>query len=89
MSDEMENARTYQASLVKRLNHIAKGNTHLKEALKHQAGLFQKLDEAMATPERIETDTRLVGGFVSSLDLTETADQIVDRAIAILNSTNP
>ena len=50
--------------------------------------LISKLDEAMATPERIEADTKAVGGFVSSLDLTETAEQIINRAIDKLRSQN-
>ena len=56
----------------------------MREALKEDARLFERLDEAMASPERIAEDTRLVGGFVSGLDLIETAEQIVDRAIAII-----
>ena len=44
----------------------------------------ERLDKAMATPERIKEDTRLVGGFVSTLDLLETAEEIIDRAIKML-----
>jgi hypothetical protein len=56
------------------------------KTLKHQNALFEKLDKAMATPERIAQDTALVGGFVSSLDLTETAEEVVARACARLES---
>lgn len=44
-----------------------------------------KLDEAMASEERIAMDTRAVGGFVSNLDITETAEQIIQRAIKALD----
>lgn len=53
----------------------------LQNCLRDSDKLIIKLDKAMATPERIEQDTAMVGGFASSLDLTETAEQIVDRAI--------
>jgi hypothetical protein len=43
--------------------------------------LIEKLDEAMASPERIAADTKAVGGFVSTLDITETAEEIILRAI--------
>ena len=56
----------------------------LRDALKEHNRLFEKLDEAMASPDRISRDTAMVGGFVSYLDITETAEEIVNRAIAIL-----
>ena len=43
--------------------------------------LVEKLDEAMASPQRIAADTVEVGGFISGLDLTETAEDIILRAI--------
>ena len=43
---------------------------------------FERLDEALATPERIAADTAAVGGFVSGLNLTYTEGDVVDRAIA-------
>jgi len=46
--------------------------------------LLTRLDEAMASPERITEDTAIVGGFVSGLDLTETDEQIIGRAIKLL-----
>lgn len=55
-----------------------------KELIKlHQ--WIAKLDEAMASEERIALDTRAVGGFVSSLDVTETAEEIIQRAIKALD----
>ena len=42
--------------------------------------LIEKLDEAMADPAVVKQHTEEVGGFISSLDLTETAEQIVERA---------
>lgn len=59
-------------------------NELMKEALKENARLFERLDKAMASPERIADDTRLVGGFVSGLDLTYTAEEIIDKAITII-----
>lgn len=53
-------------------------------ALIERDGLIEQLDEAMASPALIAMDTQHVGGFVSSLNLTETAEQIVGRAIAEL-----
>ena len=53
----------------------------LKKALSDHDELFMKLDEAMASPEQIAEDTKLVGGFVSSLYMFETEEQIVNRAI--------
>lgn len=63
----------------------AKANTErLRTALREQGRLFERIDEALATPERIERDRQTVGGFVSGLNLTETAEQIVRRALAQL-----
>lgn len=56
----------------------------LEEALKEMDRLIERLDQAMATKERIAQDTLHAGGFVSSLNLAETAEQIVDRAIMII-----
>jgi hypothetical protein len=53
----------------------------LRSALIEQDMFFERLDKAMASPETIAQHTKDVGGFVSSLNLTETAEQIVDRAI--------
>src|SRR5687767_11914839 len=61
----------------------------IKELLSAVLGFevaIEKLDEALASPEQISEDTRIVGGFVSSLNLVETEDQIVDRAIKRLSS---
>ncbi|KKM21618.1 hypothetical protein LCGC14_1633530 [marine sediment metagenome] len=60
-------------------------NTLLKQVVEEQNRLFEKLDEAMATPSQIAFDKENVGGFVSSLDLTETAEEIVNRAVAALD----
>lgn len=60
----------------------------LKKAIMEQDKLFEKLDEAMASPERIKKDTVHVGGFVSLLNLTETADEIVDRACGRIKALN-
>lgn len=46
--------------------------------------LIEKLDEAMTPQAEIDAHTKMVGGFVSSLDLLETAEQIIARAIAKL-----
>ena len=63
---------------------VAAATQPLRDALILNNRLFKKLDEAMANPERIKQDTEAVGGFVSTLDLTETAEEIVARAIAKL-----
>jgi hypothetical protein len=55
-----------------------------RNGLIEDAKLFEKLDEAMATPERIEEDTRYVGGFVSGIDMVYTAEDVIDRAIKII-----
>ena len=57
---------------------------NLSEALREQNVLFTRLDEAMADPEKIARDNAIAGGFVSTLDLTEVAEEIVDRAIVRL-----
>lgn len=57
---------------------------NVREALRNMDRLVERIDEAMASPERIEEDTRLVGGFVSTLNLTETAESILERAISTL-----
>lgn len=49
-------------------------------ALKADAALFERLSLALATPERVAADTAAVGGYVSGLDLVETAEQVVGRA---------
>lgn len=66
---------------------VASREQQLIEALRHADHLLERLDEAMAAPERIAADKRLVGSFVSSLNLTETADEIVERAIRRLTCT--
>lgn len=58
--------------------------SNLREALRNMDRLVERIDKAMASPERIEEDTRLVGGFVSTLNLTETAESILERAISVL-----
>ena len=60
-------------------------NKDMVEELEQLNRAIARLDEAMATPERIEEDIRLVGGFASSIDLTETAEDIVERAIQRFN----
>jgi hypothetical protein len=50
--------------------------------------LIESLDQAMAAPERIASDTAAVGGFLSSLHLTETAEGIVARVIERLKSAS-
>jgi hypothetical protein len=57
-------------------------NEQMREALKAYMNAVEWLDENMATPKQIAEDTRMVGGFVSSLDLLETETQIIDRAVA-------
>jgi len=68
----------------KRLQYLESENKSMKEALIHMTAQFERLDEAMASPERIAEDIRQVGGFVSGLNLLYTEDEIVDRAIAII-----
>lgn len=53
----------------------------MKEALIRHDKLFEKLDEAMATPERIALDVKIIGSFFSGLHITETEDDIVERAV--------
>ena len=60
----------------------------LTEALKVADSLFQSLDEALASPERIAEDTATVGRFVSGLD-SESNDQIVARAIGRIKQFAP
>jgi len=64
---------------------VKQKNELLTNELRTLNRLIRKLDEAMASPERIEEDIRLVGGFVSGLDLVETAEEIIERAIKQLN----
>ena len=52
-----------------------------QQELRKLMRLVEKLDEAMASPQRIAADTVEVGGFISGLDLTETAEDIILRAI--------
>lgn len=59
-------------------------NQYYKTALITLDSYIRKLDEAMATPERIEEDTKAVGGFVSDLYLSETQETIIDKAIKII-----
>lgn len=56
--------------------------SHLREALRFYEQKIEELDEAMAPAERIEFDIRWKGGFVSGLNVFETGEQIIDRAIA-------
>ena len=55
-----------------------------RKALMENARLFEKLDEAMASPETIKKDTLYMGGFVSGIDLCYTAEEVIDRAIKII-----
>lgn len=68
-----------------------RGRTCSRDVLANELRLLnrkiEELDEAMADPERIYQDTELVGGFVSSLDLTKTAEEIIDRAIRAIKGT--
>ena len=64
-------------------------NRQMKEGWIRRDIVIGKLDEAMASPEQIAEDTRLVGGFVSSLDLNETDEQIINRAIALIEKKKP
>jgi hypothetical protein len=49
--------------------------------------LLEQLDEAMASPEEIERDTKAVGGFVSGLNLTYGAETILKKAIKRVAAT--
>jgi 8-oxo-dGTP diphosphatase len=77
----MDNKYTedFTAAVLKGLKEIA--TSQVVKGMKEYEALVIKLDKAMATPERIASDTKATGSFCSSLDLTETAGQIVDRAI--------
>ena len=44
----------------------------------------ERLDRACATPERVAEDTRVVGGFVSGLNLVATEVEIMDRSARIV-----
>ena len=55
-----------------------------KKALIENARLFEKLEEAMASPERIKEDIAYCGGFVSAIDLVCTAEEVIDRAIVVI-----
>lgn len=57
-------------------------NADLRDALRENDRLFEKIDEALATPERLREDAEVVGGFFSGLHLSTTADEIVDRVCA-------
>jgi hypothetical protein len=52
--------------------------------LRKNMALFEKLDEAMASPERIREDTYYCAGFVSGIDIIYTAEEVIDRAIKII-----
>lgn len=53
----------------------------MEEELKNLYFYIERLDEAMASEARILMDTKMVGSFVSNLNLTETAEEIISRAI--------
>lgn len=57
----------------------------LLQALKENDALFERLDKALASAKRVAQDTEAVGGFVSGLNITKTADDIVEEAEAHLN----
>lgn len=57
---------------------------NLREVVRDMCRLVEQIDEAMASRERIEEDTRLVGGYVSTLYHTETAESILVRVISEL-----
>lgn len=55
--------------------------TKLLEALHEYDILLEQLDEALASPEEIERDTKAVGGYVSGLNLTYGANTVLKKAI--------
>lgn len=61
-------------------------NARMKQGLIEAATLFESLDRALASPERIAADEKVVGGFVSSLNLVETAEEIVTRTLDALGT---
>jgi hypothetical protein len=46
--------------------------------------LIVELEKGLCSPERLACDQEVTGGFSSSLDVTVTAEEIVQRAIAII-----
>jgi hypothetical protein len=79
--NEPEESKKVKEDLNKKIERLKEHNERMKKACMEYDALIAKLDEAMASPEQIKTDTEMVGGFVSSLHLTETPNQIVERAI--------
>jgi hypothetical protein len=76
--------RQYEAAFPTCEKHKPRGGTRSGCLLCHLEKydvLFWRLDRAMATPERIAKDTAAMGEFVSGLDLTYGAEDIVNRAI--------
>lgn len=49
--------------------------------------LWAELDEAMAPEEQVAKHIKEVGGYVSSLDLTEGPREILNRAIEIIKKS--
>lgn len=59
----------------------------LVQYAKYVEKLFEKLDEEMASEERIAEDIKHCGGFISGLNLTETEDDIVGRVCNAIDFT--
>lgn len=59
---------------------------HLQAIIREYDTAIEKLDKAMTHPDRIAQDICLVGGFVSTLNLTETGTDIVNRAIEVIRN---
>lgn len=63
---------------------LAERCAYLEKCFREYDLLISHLDKAMAPQEIIDKHTKEVGGFVSSLNLTESAEQIVNRAIGLI-----
>jgi len=59
---------------------------YLKAVLCNFDRLAERLDEATAPPSRVAQDTAAVGGYVSGINLTETAEEILERTITHLQN---
>ncbi len=59
---------------------------NLTEAIKEHNALFEKLDEAMVPVAILREYNKNLVGFVSSLDTTQTAEDIVCSAIYYLKA---
>jgi hypothetical protein len=76
--------REYLSVLEEKLRLSKACEERYRKALIENHVLFCGLDEAMATPERITEDTKIMGCFVSGIDLIYTAEDVIERAIKII-----